>query len=265
METIQTFSKASLDNALHYSFMSEVLTVAISQDLPDQKALDATTALRTAYMKEDELFKISTASDLTPEIVAADLARDEAYTHLKVIVNEWAKTDYKPQGPSARKIKKVLDLYKLDVRMNQERETGIIKNIVSDLTTEDMLKALEDMKLTEVFNDMLLNNSTVESKTLERREEHSLVEIGALKNARKATDEAYDYWVKVIEGSVVLSDTPEVYVTTINRVNETIDDYRTKLKQEATRRANLKKKEEETEPTEPTESTEPTTPTEPTE
>ena len=54
METIQTFSKASLDNALHYSFMSEVLTVAISQDLPDQKALDATTALRTAFMKEDE-------------------------------------------------------------------------------------------------------------------------------------------------------------------------------------------------------------------
>ena len=230
MSTIQEFRTVRLDNVLHYSFMSEVLTVAISQDLPDQKALDATTALRTAYMKEDELFKISTASDLSPEIAAADAARDEAYTHLKVIVNEWAKTDYKPQGPSARKIKKVLDLYNLDVRMTQERETGIIKNIVSDLTIEDMLKALEDMKLTEVFNDMLLNNSTVESKTLERRKEHSFVENGALKNARKATDEAYDYWVKVINGSVVLSDTPEVYVTTINRVNETIDDYRTKLK-----------------------------------
>lgn len=262
MVTIKAFTKRTLDNTYHDTFMNKVLMVAISQDLPDQKALDATTALRTAFMKEDELFKLSTASDLSPEIAAADAARDEAYTHLKVIVNEWAKTDYKPQGPSALKIKKVLDLYNLDVRMVQDKETAIIRNIVAELTTEDMLKALEDMKLTEVFNDMLLNNSTVESKTVERSGERALVENGAMKSARKATDEAYDKWAKVIESSAVLSDTPEVYETTIGKVNEIIDDIRATLKLQATRRANLKKKEEETEPTEPTE---PTTPTEPTE
>ena len=265
MEAIKVFKKTALDNAYHDTFMYRVIMVAVNQELPDQKALDATTALRTAFMKEDELFKISTASDLTPEIVAADLARDEAYTHLKVIVNEWAKTDYKPQGPSALKIKKVLDLYNLDVRMNQDRETALIRNIVTDLTTEDMLKALEDMKLTEVFNDMLLNNSEVDKKYVKRSGERALIENGALKSARKATDEAYDKWVKVIEGSVVYSDTPEVYEAIIGEVNEIIDDIRAKLKQETTRRANLKKKEEETEPTEPTEPREPTTPTEPTE
>ena len=81
--------------------------------------------------------------------------------------------------------------------------------------------------------------------TLRRRDDTILEnEKGALKKARRATDRAYEAWATLINGYVAISDDPAPYETLINHVNELIDDIRIKLKQQASRKATLKKKKE---------------------
>ena len=102
MTEIQVFYKKQLDNAYHNAFMDQVLILANEQDFHEPKIAEATAALQDAFTREDENFKIPQASELSPQIAAADNARREGYIHLKTIVNDWAKTPYTPQGPSAQ-------------------------------------------------------------------------------------------------------------------------------------------------------------------
>ena len=244
MDKIQVFDKQNLDNAYHNVFMDHVLTLAHKQDFHEPKIAEATTALQDAFTREDENFKIPQASELSPQIAAADNARREGYIHLKTIVNDWAKTPYTPQGPSARKIKKVLDKYNLKSRIMIDRRSAILTNIVAELSEEENLQALDDLRLKEVLGHIRVNNNTVLTLTVARSGERALAEKGALKKARRATDRAYEAWATLINGYVAISDDPAPYETLINHVNELIDDIRIKLKQQASRKATLKKKKE---------------------
>ena len=244
MDKIQVFDKQNLDNAYHNVFMDHVLTLAHKQDFHEPKIAEATAALQDAFTREDENFKIPLASDHTPQIAAADNARREGYIHLKTIVNDWAKTPYTPQGPSARKIKKVLDKYNLKSRIMIDRRSAILTNIIDELSGEENLQALDDLRLKEVLSHIRVNNNTVLTMTVVRSGERALAEKGALKKARRATDRAYEAWATLINSYVAISDDPAPYETLINHVNELIDDIRIKLKQQASRKATLKKKKE---------------------
>ena len=244
MNQIQEIRKTRLDNAYHNAFIDQVLILANEQDFHEPKIAEATAALQDAFTREDENFKIPQASELSPQIAAADNARREGYIHLKTIVNDWAKTPYTPQGPSARKIKKVLDKYNLKSRIMIDRRSGILTNIVAELSEEENLQALDDLRLKEVLGHIRVNNNTVLTLTVARSGERALAEKGALKKARRATDRAYEAWATLINGYVAISDDPAPYETLINQVNELIDDIRIKLKQQASRKATLKKKKE---------------------
>ena len=244
MTEIQVFYKKQLDNAYHNAFIDQVLILANEQDFHEPKIAEATAALQDAFTREDENFKIPLASDHTPQIAAADNARREGYIHLKTIVNDWAKTPYTPQGPSARKIKKVLDKYNLKSRIMIDRRSAILTNIVDELSGEENLQALDDLRLKEVLSHIRVNNNTVLTMTVVRSGERALAEKGALKKARRATDRAYEAWATLINSYVAISDDPAPYETLINHVNELIDDIRIKLKQQASGKATLKKKKE---------------------
>ena len=142
--------------------------------------------------------------------------------------------------------------YQLDTKVNYRAESGIINNIVSDLTTEDMLKDLDDLGATPIFNQMLLSNNTVEALMSERTEEGTSVPKGALTDARAKCDEAYAQLVILINGYSSTADDPSIYEEVVDTWNANIEKYRTLLKRMATLRDKAD------EGTEPTPSEEPT-------
>ena len=261
MRTVTNLYLNRLQNANHFTFMKEFLTLLLNAEFEAQKLKDGINELKTCFQEEDTYFRLSQEADQTKQIEEADLMRDKNYNWLKSLVTLWAKTPYEAAA-SAKKIQKVLNTYKLDTKVNYRAETGIINNIVSDLTKEDMLKALEDIGGTLFFNQMLINNRTLEGLMRERTTESSTVPKGALADARAKCDEVYAKLVVMLEGGSALADDSAVYDQFIDAWNANIENYRTLLKRMATLHA---KADEGTEPTpseEPTPGEEPIEPAE---
>ena len=245
MKQINVFDATRLQNANHFTFMKEFLSVLLNAEFEVQKLKDGINELKTCFQEEDKYFRLSQAADQTKQIEAADQERDRNYVWLKSLVTLWSKMPYEKAEP-AKKILKVFKTYQLDTKVNYRAETGIINNIVSELTKEDMLKALEDIGGTLFFNQMLLNNSTLEGLMRERTTESSTVPKGALADARAKCDEVYAKLVTMLEGGSALADDSAVYDQFIDARNANIENYRTLLKRMATLRA---KADEGTEPT----------------
>ena len=261
MKQINVFDATRLQNANHFTFMKEFLSVLLNAEFEVQKLKDGINELKTCFQEEDKYFRLSQAADQTKQIEAADQERDRNYVWLKSLVTLWSKMPYEKAEP-AKKILKVFKTYQLDTKVHYRAESGIINNIVSDLTTEDMLKALDDLGATPIFNQMLLSNNTVEALMSERTKESTSVPKGALTDARAKCDEAYAQLVILINGYSATADDPSIYEEVVDTWNANIEKYRTLLKRMATLRA---KADEGTEPTpseEPTPGEEPIEPAE---
>ena len=261
MKKFLSIDVTKFQNAHHFNFMKEFITQLLAAEFESQKLKDAIGEFKTCFQEEDKYFRLSQIADQTEAIKEADFLRDKNYSWLKSQATLWAKTPYDEAVP-AKKILKVLNTYKLDTKVDYRSETGTISNLISDLTQEDMLKALEDLNATKFLNQMILSNNTVESLMKERREESIEVPKGALRDARIKTDEAYAQLILLIGSSSALADDPTEFDTFIELWNANIESYQTLLKRKATLRD---KADEGTEPTpseEPTPGEEPIEPAE---
>ena len=234
-----------LQNGHHFNFMEGFLTQSLAAEFESQKLKDAIGELKTCFQEEDKYFRLSQVADQTQLIKEADDLRDKNYNWLKSLVTLWAKTPYDEAVP-AKKIQKVLNTYKLDTKVDYLLETGTISNLISDLTQEDMLKALEDLNATQFLNQMIIGNNTVKSLYKERNDEQVVIPKGALRDARAKTDEAYAQVALLIESSSALADDPTKFDSFIEEWNGIIKSYLTIIKRKATLRD---KADEGTEPT----------------
>lgn len=224
MKEISTISLERMNNGAHFLFVSNILAHAEADDTVKAKAAPQIAALKAAITEEDTDLKLSQKSLFTDEIVKADTERDALYSGYKKAVSGFLNIPVEAMAQAARVLNQHLKDYAINIHMQLDRETGMLLNLLTDL--EGKYKAeVETLSLTPFVTSLKVANEKVRSLTLSRTEEKMNVGVGALKAARKASDDAYRNLVKMVNALALVEGEAE-YLAFIDYVNTEIVHYK---------------------------------------
>lgn len=173
---------------------------------------------------------------------AADLERDAAWRGTHNFVKAMMVHPDTAIQAVAEEVKALFDKYGDPTNLSQTEESGVLHNLLQDLTGVD-----SDKQATLGLAPWLTWMSTSEEAFLaavqSRTEEEAARVVGLVKEKRILTESAYRKLVETVNAHVVLfGDAP--YATFIDHVNVLIDRQKSILK---TRKTNAAKKKEEEE------------------
>jgi len=225
-----------MTNAVHFSVDEAFNTRLAAAAFTHVKLVALVTQFSTALADEDKYLQLSRASSLSAEINEADSERDKCYLTVKHVASVWAEQSLEPQATSAKAVKRVIDTYKIDVRSQLDKESGLMTNFITDITTTDMAAHLGMLGLKETVSKMKEANEKVKSLLASRADERAQQVAGALKTARLKCDDVYNEIVELMEGLSVAAEDTTPYTTFIAEWNKEIE----RVKQQTSRKTTKK-------------------------
>lgn len=222
-------NKSKLKNAQHFSLIEAFVTVLQEAAFTGAKIEQLTAALIACFGEENRCYMQARASEIIRRRDEADKLRDKYYTKLYALVRLWQNSGNDPLESAADELAKVFRLYKVNTQAQIDEQTGQMGNLIDDISTPEMLARVEAIGGTWLFQQMISANEAVKTLRLEQGMEVSEKVAGALEKARKATDEAYDNVIAMIEALSLTADDPTAYEAFINRWNGTLKIYQDML------------------------------------
>ena len=233
MKEINDISLGRMTNGAHFTFVTNILARAEADSAVMNKAAEEVAAFKAAVDKEDEVLKVSQKSLLTDEITKADSERDTLYAGYKKAVEGFLAMPIAEMAQAAKILAQHIKDYRINVADQLDKETGMLVNFISDLE-DKYSEQTAKLALTAFVTNLKEANERVRSLTLQRTNERMGLSVGALKNARKATDAAYYALIKMVNAlALVFGD--KDYALFIDYVNTEVAQYkRNVIKQKAT-------------------------------
>ena len=229
MGKINSLQKVRLKNAQHFAFIQAFITALTACGFTAQRIVSALAALSGAFGVEDQYYMKVRASDIVAQREAADTKRDRFYTRLHRLVQAWAGSGMAVLDAAATALIAVFNLYKVKINAQMDEETGQLENLITDLSTPEMLAKIEAINGTYLFQQMKEGQDEVKALRLEQGAEESEKVYGALASARKECDRLYDETVAIIEGAALFADDPTAYEAFIKQWNGTVKLYQDML------------------------------------
>ena len=229
MAKFRPLPKSRLTNAQHFAFVDAFIKYANQTGFSAAKVLAALQTLVTVFGSENDLYMVVKASEIIAQKEAADRRRDSYYTRLHRLVQAWAGSGMAVLDAAATELLKVFKLYKINTTAQLDEETGLLLNLITDLSTAENLARIEAINGTYLFEQLVAANNEVVSLRLEQGVEESDKVKGALAAARKDTDASYDAFCAIIEGASVFADDPTQYEQFIKVWNGTLKIYQDML------------------------------------
>lgn len=224
MKEIKPISLERMNNGAHFLYVSNILARAEADEAVKTKAATLVTALKTAVQQEDADLKLSQKSLLTDDIAKADAERDALYSSYKKAVASFLNLPVEEMAQAAKVLNQHLKDYAIDPKMQLDRETGLLVNLITDLE-EKYASQVSALSLTPFVTNLKAANEKVRTLTASRTEERMGVTVGALKASRKTSDEAYRMLVKMVN-ALALVEGEEEYSEFIDYVNTEITHYK---------------------------------------
>lgn len=189
MKEIQSVYLSGMNNAAHFMFVSNMADRAEKDSVVAEKCAAQVKALRDAVKAEDENLQLSAKSLTTDKIVEADRLRDQLYAGYKKAVAGYVNFPVESLADAAKVLQQHIKDYKIDVKAQLDKETGLLVNFIQDLESKfaEQVKALS---LTVFVEKLKSANEEVRTLTGQRTDERSAKTAGALKAARAVSDEA---------------------------------------------------------------------------
>ncbi len=196
------------------------------------------SALEKANAELDLALTPIRKSKHTETIVAEDEKRDRTWRALRGIVNAQLLHYDDNIVSIAREVEAILRTYGDPTKLAYTEETGVLKNLVTDLETmidESYHKRLgidglvEELKRSNVwFTKLLLN----------REGEKALQESGLSKTTRQAADNAFRNMVEALNAIAFMEADKSTVAEAIKLLNQIIDQENAVMKSRRTRSAN---------------------------
>ena len=226
MTDIKTIDLPKLNNGAHYEFMKVVsdrfaTETALSTNAAAKKAIEA---LAAAVKEEDRCLVISQKSLITDDIKAADDKRDNIFRGLRKSIKGLTDAPVADVAQAAKELQQCLADYRIDPKMQLDRETGLLHNFIADLETKYATQVTK-LGLTLFVAPLKEANAKVEQFIVGRTTAQSAVIAGELRQARLATDAAYRHLVKFVNALAMVSGTTD-YDALAKFLNEHIDRYK---------------------------------------
>lgn len=225
MNQINTINLSALTNSAHDSFMTEVYNRATANEKVAAQA--ATTVFGKKLATEGDLLKISQRNDLSEPISEADKERDKYYLGYKNAVKGYLSM---PEGDlltAAKKLQQHLDDYKISTRVQLDKETSDIGNLIVDLEGK-FATEIATIGLTKFVENMKTANDKVRALLQQRDDEGPAIAVGALKAARGETDDAYRNLV-IRVNALWITDYDDLYDQFISETNRQIERFKTQM------------------------------------
>ena len=185
------------------------------------------TCFRTAISAEDEFYKISTKSDLTPLINEWDTKRDNNSSSLRAISNAFAlnPADAQKQADGQR----VLDAmkhYALNNDDNYENQGSKTLQFCQAVDASPTLTAaIASIGATIFYNGLKEANEQCRALIDQRNAERGAAPQQKMVDLRKRTDDEYRDLIKITDAYVLTAATPTAYDSLVLTLNADVNYY----------------------------------------
>ena len=224
MKEIYDINIQRMNNGAHFTFVSNILARAEADTAVKGKASELVSNFKTAVNAEDEALKISQKSLLTDDIAKADNDRDALYAGYKKAVEAFLAMPIADMAQAAKVLAQHIKDYKINTAGQLDKETGLLVNFITDLEDKYSVQVAK-LGLTAFVTNMKEANERVRTLTLQRTNEKMGVTVGALKTARRASDDAYRALIKMVNALALVFGEKD-YTAFIDYVNTEITHYK---------------------------------------
>ncbi len=230
-DEIGSINTVLLTNAEHYEFINDVL-----MRLETETALIANPAVKAAkerfanaHKEENRCLILSKRSELTEDIKTADAERDKLYVSYRLAVRSALSHPEADKAKAAKRLAGHLkDFSSLKPAMQLEGETGLLLNFIEDCEGKYATE-VEALGLKKHIAALKVANNKVLNWTHERTDSSAKV-LGELRTARRESDAAYIWLVKVVNAVSYIGTTPAVNpVPFIDYINKLIRRYKDRV------------------------------------
>ena len=224
MKKIGGISITLLNNGAHYSFINNILKLALADTAVMAKAASEVENLKSAFAVEDEMLGVSRKSLLTDEIIEANKERTALYIGYKNAVKSFLNMPSEDMAEAARVLFQHIKDYRISTRCQLDKKTGLLMNFIDDLE-QKYSKQVAALSLTLFVSKMKVANERVRTLTLQRTDERTGIIPGALRKARAATDKAYSELVDMVNALALVFGEAD-YADFIDYVNTEVVHYK---------------------------------------
>ena len=214
----------SLHNMEHFQFASHVIAMCEESGIEKIKAV--LDPLKTAVAEEDKALNLPRKQEGTADLEELDRVRDQAYRALQLLIEMHSYSADTTKQKSAQQMSNVLARYPKLAVANYDKETGMIKNLVTDLNAAELSPAVTQLGASNSVMRLSLANSDFEQRYRSLLKETLPSGTFDVKALRAATDNA------VIRRMDSLDDlepeTPKL-ADLIMQYNALVDKYRLTL------------------------------------
>lgn len=224
MIEIISISTDRMSNGAHFAYHTE----AVSHIEADAKVKAKLSAQLQAYKAaldiEDQSLKISQKSFLTDEIAEADSQRDAFYLGFKNTVKAFASIPDAAMQQAYKVLAQLIKDYRIDTEMQFDKETGLMMNLITDLEGKYKTE-VKALSLDSIVTAMKTANEKVRTTMATRNIETSARQVGAMKSARVAVDNAYRLLIKYLNAYALIEGDAD-YATIVAQMNALIVHYK---------------------------------------
>ena len=224
MKQINSISLERMSNGSHFLFITDTVGLATADAKVKTKVTAELTALQTALKAEDDALALSKANLLSGEIKTLDTERDKHYKALRKAIKFFLSHPDAEQVKAAQRLERLLKDYNIDPKMQLDRETGLLLNLISDLETKSAADVTA-LALTPVVQAMKQANDKLREVTRARANDRAVQIVSQLKQAQHASDEAYRALVQKVNALAVVEGEAD-YADFISKMNEQVKHYK---------------------------------------
>ena len=207
MANFPKFDKTRLRYGAHFAVMTS-FGEKVGPLVENESMLTAAyNEFVAAKNNEDAAIKIARASEYSDQILKEDNKRDRLYNNGKATSEMWAALAIEPMATAAHAVLMEYNNYNVDTTAQYDQETGIMYNFLQPFEANAMKAHLQTLGLTAVFEQMKIANEEMRRLISLRGEERAANAAYKIKQARQATDAAYDKLTSRIEALQTLDDT----------------------------------------------------------
>lgn len=229
MKQIQNLYLENLPKGAHYSFNQSVVKRIKNDSVLCAKPqlIPLIAKYESAFLVEEEKFKLSQKSEFTDSLNLLDDMRDNAYRGIKQIVGGYAKVPDAEIQQAAKALNQLITDYRINVDVQRDQESGLLSNFIADLDGKcaPHVQTLGMGKAVQVLKEA--NNQYIDVRE-SRTEERMHKEKKALETACAATDTAYRALIAMVNALAMVEGEAD-YADFIDYMNSLINEYKTEV------------------------------------
>ncbi len=186
------------------------------------KFIEKVGVYKDCLAKFDGALKQTGKSDSTAKITHLDEQRDAAYLGLVRQVRNTLHHFNARRAEAAQKVQNILEKYSDPRSLPYIQESGILENLLQDLSTADAKANVALVGANEWKDELQRTNNEFVALFANRNEEQATIVTGLSKEARTETDNAYRNCVRRLNALIELDGDAE-YAAIVSNLNKLID------------------------------------------